>query len=364
MPSKNSESSSSLYAVDVFAGGGGLTVGLKRAGLKVVAAVENEKNAFATYKTNHPEVQAFKQDVQLVQGASLRKQSPTNRIDLLAGCPPCQGFSSLTSTRKTADPRNKLVREMGRLVEEVRPRAVMMENVPGLAQKGKPLLDEFLKKLDDLEYVVRWSVLQVADFGVPQSRRRLVLLAGKRFAIELPKPTHSRLGGNGLERWKTLRDALPALPKPVTLTEAMRNGGPGHYDWHVVRTLSETNQARLAHTRPGKGRSQLPVELRPDCHKGSDEGYNNVYGRMSWEQVPVTITGGCTTLSKGRFGHPDEDRTLSVREAAYIQTFPDDYCFDTEHMEYVCSIIGNALPCDFAEVVARQCVEALRAATV
>ena len=119
---------------------------------------------------------------------------------------------------------------------------------------------------------------------------------------------------------------------------------------------------RLRHTLPGLSRAELPEKLRPACHKLIDEGYSNVYGRMSWDQVPVTITGGCTTLSKGRFGHPSEMRTISVREAARIQTFPDNYVFDTPYMEYACGMIGNALPCDFAEALAMSVAQQLRAA--
>jgi DNA (cytosine-5)-methyltransferase 1 len=361
MPPKRTKSAPTLTAVDVFSGGGGLTVGLKRAGFTVVSAVEVEKNAFTTYKANHPDVHAFKQDVRTIRGSSLHKLSPTGKIDLLAGCPPCQGFSSLTVTRKTLDPRNELIREMGRLVEEVQPRAVMMENVPGLAVKGKALFDEFLGTLRDLGYVVRWGVLQVANFGVPQNRRRLVLLAGRRFVVELPEATHARIPKNGLKPWRTLRDVITGMPTPVTLAEAKERGTPAQFDWHVVRNLTKANQLRLENTRAGVSRKYLPTELRPDCHKGRDEGYHNVYGRMSWDKVPVTITGGCTTLSKGRFGHPEENRTISVREAALIQTFPRDYLFDTPYMDYACDIIGNALPCDFAEVVARQCAVALHA---
>jgi DNA (cytosine-5)-methyltransferase 1 len=360
MPSRVEQQDVVLSAVDVFAGGGGLTVGLKRAGFRVVAAVENEPHAFSTYKANHPEVRGFKQDVRLVSGMVLRRCSPTGRIDLLSGCPPCQGLSSLTSPRKKADPRNRLIREMGRLVDEVRPRAVMMENVPGLAKKGKKLFDEFLLKLEGLGYVVRWDVLQIADYGVPQNRRRLVLLAGKGFTVEIPKPTHSRDGGMDLQTWRKLSDVIGEMPEPVTLSEANKKGGPQAFDWHIVRDITPDNMARLKHTAPGLGRRQLPDELRPDCHKGLDYGYNNVYGRMSWDQESVTITGGCTTFSKGRFGHPEKNRTISVREAALIQTFPPNYCLDTPYMDYACNIVGNALPCDFAEVLARQCAEALR----
>ena len=133
-------------AVDIFAGGGGLTVGLKRAGFNVVAAIEIEKHAFSTYQANHPEVHGYMQDVRTISGKTLLKHSSTNEIDLLAGCPPCQGFSSLTSKYRRIDSRNQLVSEMSRLVEEIQPRAVMMENVPGLAEKGKELFDKIPSK--------------------------------------------------------------------------------------------------------------------------------------------------------------------------------------------------------------------------
>lgn len=349
-----------LTAVDLFSGGGGLTVGLKRAGFSVDAAVEVEPNAVATYAANHPEVSVFRQDVRTLQGEELRACSTTGEVDLLSGCPPCQGFSSLTSKYRRSDPRDDLVLDMGRLVAEVRPRAVMMENVPGLAQKGKPLLDEFLGVLDELGYQSEWDVLQVADYGVPQSRRRLVLVAGLGFTIGLPDKSHSRAGEEGVAKWKTLREAIGGLQEePVTLSEAQAAGRPQDFDWHVVRTLSRKNLERLQATKPGRGRAQLPQDLRPSCHRGSDKGFVNSYGRMGWDQVPVTMTGGCTQLSKGRFGHPEEDRTISVREAALVQTFPADYVLATPYIGHACDIVGNALPCDFAELVARQCADAL-----
>lgn len=356
---KNSAAPQPLVAIDVFAGAGGLTLGLKRAGFQVKAAVEIEDHAFATYKTNHPEVRAIKQDVRTVKGRDLRALAGGS-VDLLAGCPPCQGFSTMTNTATRRDPRNNLVLEMARLIDEVRPRAVMMENVPGLTTRGKRLFNRLLKTLDRLKYRYAWDVLQVADYGVPQSRRRLVLFACKDRELKLPEATHDRVGEGDLPVWRTLKEAIGDMKSPMLLEDAQERGGPQRFNWHVVRRLSPTNIERLRHTAPGVSRAKLPVKLRPDCHKEIDQGYSNVYGRMSWGQVPVTITGGCTTLSKGRFGHPSELRTISVREAARIQTFPDDYVFDTPYMEYVCGMIGNALPCDFAEALAVSVAQQLR----
>ena len=349
-----------LTAVDLFCGGGGLTVGLKNAGFDVVAGIEIDPDAHATYKTNHPEVRVFRQDIRTLPGRDLVELSPTGQLDLLAGCPPCQGFSSLTRKyRDRTDPRNSLVREMGRLVKESLPRAVMMENVPGLATMGEIYFLEFLDLLRNLGYLPTWKVLQVADYGVPQYRRRLVLLAGRGFRIELPQPTHHRVGSGNLEPWKTLRDAISGLSEPVALSVARGQGGPGAMNWNVVRDVRPITIARLKATRPGGTRSSLPEELRPQCHRGTDEGFTNVYGRMTWDQVPVTITAGCLTLSKGRFGHPEQDRTISLREAARIQTFPDSYVFATSSLEKATQIVGNALPCDFAEVVSEQCARSL-----
>jgi DNA (cytosine-5)-methyltransferase 1 len=350
---------SEITAIDLFAGGGGLTVGLKRAGFDVVGAVEIEENAFATYVMNHPEVNALREDIRSVHGDDLLRTAPGRRVDLLAGCPPCQGFSSLTRKYGRHDPRNQLVMEMGRLVREILPRAVMMENVPGLAERGKPLLDDFVKELEALGYMVTWDILQVADYGVPQNRRRLVLLAGRGFKIALPIPTHSRSGKNGLKPWNTLRSVIGHLPKPLLFSRSKESAGPIAFKWHVVRDICEENKERLRYAKPGKVRAHLPKRLRPKCHKEVDGGFNSVYGRMTWDQTPVTMTGGCTTFSKGRFGHPRQDRTISVLEAALIQTFPESYIFDTDFIDAACDIIGNALPCDFAQVVSEQCWAAL-----
>ena len=350
-----------LTAVDAFAGGGGLTVGLKRAGFRVVAAVELEHHAFTTYKANHPEVLCLNENIATVSGAALLRHAKTDRIDLLAGCPPCQGFTSLTAKYKDKeDPRNELVLEIARLTEEMLPRAIMMENVPGLTQKGEPLYHQLRDRMESLGYILTDGVLQVADFGVPQYRRRLVLLGGLGFRIPLPDATHSRSPTEGLEHWRTVRDAIAGMPTPVTLSHAKAKGDIERSDWHIVRDLSSKNLQRLRASRAGETWQQIPEHLRPTCHRDGYLGFTNVYGRMEWDRPAPTITGGCTTLSKGRFGHPDADRTISVREAALLQTFPHDYRLDTPFMEYVCNMIGNALPCDFAEAISKQCAHQLR----
>lgn len=350
-----------LTAIDAFAGGGGLTVGLKRAGFRVVAGVELEPHSFATYKANHPEVKCVKQDIATVSGAGLLAHAGRDRIDLLAGCPPCQGFSSLTAKYKDkADPRNELVLEMARLAEETRPRAIMMENVPGLPRKGRALYRQLRSRLEALDYRLTEGILQVADYGVPQFRRRFVLLGGLGFEIALPAATYSGSPARGLKPWRTVRDAIEGMPEPVTLAAAKAKGPVERSDWHIVRNLSAKNIKRIQAAKAGQTWRHIPEHLRPACHRDGYVGFTNVYGRMEWDRPSPTITGGCTTFSKGRFGHPDDDRTISVREAALLQTFPPDYRLDVPYIDRVCNMVGNALPCDFAEAISRQCAEQLR----
>jgi DNA (cytosine-5)-methyltransferase 1 len=350
----------SAVAIDLFAGGGGLSQGLKQAGFVVSAAVEIEPAACATYSANHPGTVIFQHDIRKIAGQELLRTSPTGQIDLIAACPPCQGFSSLTAKYRRDDPRNELIFEFVRLVREIRPSTIMMENVPGLAKgAGSHLFEMAMQDLQTQGYRLSYDVVDVADYGVPQRRRRLVVLGSRCDSIEIPRATHSRAPQEGQRHWVTVRDAIAHEDRPVTLKRALALGGAHSVRWNVVRNMSDINIERLRAARPGKSRATLPVELRPRCHQQADTGFSNVYGRMSWDEPSPTITGGCTTLSKGRFGHPSQLRTISVREAALLQSFPKDYRFDTSHMDKVCSIIGNALPPLFAEVMASACLRSI-----
>lgn len=346
--------SRSFTAIDLFAGGGGLTVGLKRAGFHVVGAVENAPYAAATYKANNPDTTLFETDIRSLHGDDFKALSSTGSIDLISGCPPCQGFTSLTAKYKREDPRNSLILEMLRLTEDIMPKAIMLENVPGLQTRGHDKFAAFVARIKELGYIPTIGILQVADYGVPQSRKRLVLLAGKGFIIPMPKPSHSQHGGS-LPQWRTVRDTIFGHPSPMTLSMAKNSGRLKSSNWNIVRDLSPANLARLRAAVPGRSWYGIPEKLRPDCHHGEYRGFPNVYGRMEWDKVSPTITGGCTTLSRGRYGHPDEDRTISVREAALLQTFPEDYKFESPFMDAVCNIVGNALPCLFAYRLAEQC---------
>ena len=297
-------------------------------------------------------------DVRNVAASDLLGASTHRKLDLVVGCAPCQGFCSLTRKVKREDPRNKLPLEMARLIREIRPTAVMMENVPGLETRGRSILEEFVRHLEEAGYYCNYKIVQMADYGVPQYRRRLVLLAGLGFPIGFPKPTHDRApcADSGKLPWLTLREAIGHLRAPVTLTKARKNGGPdAGFNWHVVSDLQARTKARLRAAVPGRTWREVDESIRPPCHRNGYKGFTNTYGRMSWDSESVTITGGCTTPCKGRFGHPDRRRyTISVREAALIQTFPEDYRFKSDQIEAVCQMIGNAVPPQFAEVVGRE----------
>ena len=353
------EKQAPFVAIDLFSGGGGLTLGLKHAGFLVCSAVETEKHAAATYAANHPEAVLYCKDIRAVSGDELLATSPTGRIDLIAACPPCQSFSSLTSKYKARDSRDELINEFARIVRELLPSTLMMENVPGLAVKGALFFEPVIEELKALGYKITYDVVDVVNYGVPQRRRRLVVLGSRTAPMSIPSATHQETPEKGLLAWETVRGAIGNGPVPVKLSDTRLKGGPKALKWNVVRNLAPANIARLEALKAGAQRMTLPDELRPKCHRGNS-GFSNVYGRMSWDKPAPTITGGCTTLSKGRFGHPSALRTISVREAAALQTFPEDYILETDFIDKACLIIGNALPPLFAKIMASACAKNLK----
>lgn len=317
-------------AIDLFSGCGGLTVGLRRAGFAVLAAVDNDPASVHVYKDNHPDVRVFEEDIRHLRMCTLKRKLGLRKgdLDLLAGCPPCQGFSRMTTLNgrwHVDDPRNRLINEFLRFVNDLLPKTVMMENVPGLASNRRFSL--FCSKLRKLGYTVNWDVVNAADHGVPQRRRRLMLLASLNGRIDFPPPDAVR---------RTVREAIAKLPKAGTSGDEI----------HDLPEQRNRRVGRLISLIPENGGSRTDLEdaEQLQCHRKCD-GFNDVYGRMAWDAPSPTITTGCFNPSKGRFLHPKEDRCITLREAALLQSFPVEYKFRATLGKCTLALlIGNALP--------------------
>jgi DNA (cytosine-5)-methyltransferase 1 len=326
--------SSAFTAIDLFSGAGGASRGLRDAGYVVQAAVENDPCAVETFRANHPKTQMFDRDVRRVHAPVLARSlraSGTRVVDLLTACPPCQPFSTLGSG-DPEDRRNRLVSSLARFVRHLRPRAVLLENVPGL--QCEPRFARLVAELET-DYRVRQYVVQAADFGVPQKRRRVIVLGIERTASVEPPAD--------------LRDALPASfdASPRTAGEALVAAETLTADLdpvHRARTPQPKTLERIRAVAQGGGRGELPEHLRLDCHVRLGRRHaTSIYGRIDPGHPAPTMTTRCTTPSCGRFIHPTEDRGLTLREAALIQTFPLDYKFFGSY-ESIERQIGNAVP--------------------
>lgn len=341
-----------LTAVDLFSGAGGASQGLREAKWKVLAAVENDPGAVATFRVNHPCTTMLDRDVRRVQAPPLARRlaASAGRLDLLTACPPCQPFSTLGSGDPN-DPRNRLVSSVERFVTQLRPRVLLLENVPGLQREPR-----FLRLLRALQhgYRLREYVVQAADFGVPQERRRVIVLGVDRgLSVELPD---------------SLLGALPASfdATPRTAGEALVAAEPLSADidpTHRARTPQPKTLQRIRAVAQGGGRVELPRHLQLDCHIRLGRRHaTSIYGRIDPARPAPTMTTRCTTPSCGRFVHPTEDRGLTLREAALLQTFPIDYRFlgTYESMERQ---IGNAVPPRLAKALGLILAGVLRSST-
>jgi DNA (cytosine-5)-methyltransferase 1 len=322
-------------AIDLFSGVGGLSVGLKKAGFKVVASVEINEYAVKGYKLNHPKTKVFVNDIRNINTDQIKELLNGEPLHLLAGCPPCQGFSSvrrLNRKKSVRDERNNLVLEYLRFVKELMPLTVMMENVPGLVNYY--LFKQVIKELTDLGYNPKVDIVNVKDYGVPQRRKRLVMVGSLIGNITVSKVSLPK---------KTVRQTIEKF------VEIEKTKDPIH---KVVATHAPRIQEMIRLIpKDGGSRTDLPEKYILDCHKKENVGFNDIYGRLKWDDYSSTITGGCLNPSKGRFLHPEEDRCITAREAALLQTFPKNYKFPTDTPKTILSLlIGNALPPKFSFV--------------
>lgn len=335
--------------VDLFCGIGGLTHGMEQAGFNVTTGVDFDISCEYAFNSNN-RARFLHKNVSDMSGEELGKLYPEGKRKILVGCAPCQPFSTLNSKRvkhgfTEKDNKWTLLYSFAKLIEETQPDIVSMENVPSLKLfRDGAVLNEFIEILEMNRYHVTWSIVHAEDYGVPQKRRRLILFASKFGSVNLIKPTHQP------ENYKTVRQTIGQLPP-------LKDGEINNSDkLHRSRKLSDLNRLRIRSTSEGGGWHEWHADLVLDCHKKeSGKTYGSVYGRMVWDGLAPTMTTQCTGLGNGRFGHPEQDRAISLREAALLQTFPVNYKMIDPGKSFSPSTIerhiGNAVPVLLGRVI-------------
>jgi DNA (cytosine-5)-methyltransferase 1 len=340
--------------VDLFCGCGGGSMGFHQAGFRTVGAVEIDQDAAAAFTLNTGLTPIVK-DIRDVSGDDLLAPAGIRRgeLTLLFGCPPCQSFTVL---RRGAKPtkrdrhRNGLIYEYLRLVEELYPRHIAFENVPGLVEgRWHTYFKNFRAILGDLGYELDWRLADAAEYGVPQRRRRVLVIGSRVTKASLPPATHAEHGDDEHDAFATVRDAIADL-RPLASGEQDPDD-----EFHRARRHSDLALRRLAHIPEGGGRADLPEELVLQCHKNHN-GHYDIYGRMWWDRIAPTLTSGCTNVTRGRFAHPQQDRAITLREAMLLQTFPP-HAQLVGGVETMALQVGNAVP----SLLARRIAETINA---
>jgi DNA (cytosine-5)-methyltransferase 1 len=330
-----------IYAADVFCGAGGLTHGLIKSGVDVRLGVDIDLACEYPYTANNASTFLLK-SVEDVSGEEIKKCFRKNGITLLAGCAPCQTFSKYNTKANESDTRWWLLLQFSRLVKEILPDLVTMENVPGLMDHN--VFDQFLDDLKKCGYNFNYSIVNCAEYGVPQNRNRLILVASRLGEITLLSPK---------EFGKPLRTVRKVIGKmPEIADGSFYSKDP----LHQSSALSKTNKKRIKASRPGGTWRDWSEDLVADCHKKTTgKSYPSVYGRMTWDNPSPTITTQFYGFGNGRFGHPEQDRAISLREGAILQSFPKDYRFVEPdkpiNKRHIGTLIGNAVPVNIGELI-------------
>lgn len=340
--------------IDSFSGAGGLSLGLKYAGYDILLSFDNEESCVRTQLQNSKYLnhKASVLDITSVSAEELLDSCKIERgeLFLFAGGPPCQGFS-IQRIGKDEDERNSLIGQYIDKVIAMGPKYFLMENVPGITGKrGKLLLRQALEKARENNYYIHEKIINAQDFGVPQRRKRLIIVGEYLGQTDAPNFTFPEPNVGLIT---TVRSTIAHLPEPP-------KDGTDHsaFVHHRRDKLSELNLERIRALKPGQGRDFLPESLLADCHKigSSIIGHRNVYGRMPWDDVAPTITARFDSFTRGLFGHPEQDRSISLREGALLQTFPIDYIFAGTKVE-IARQIGNAVPPKLAQVLGLQIIK-------
>lgn len=343
MKDPGKKNSSNIAAVDLFCGVGGLTRGLLNSGIEVVAGYDIDPACRYAYEHNNKPAIFKEKSVSDITGADLASLYPKQAIRVLAGCAPCQPFSKYTQgADHSKDEKWGLLYQFARLIEEMKPEVITMENVPELKRHNVFL--DFKALLQENGYAVSSSDVFCPDYGIPQSRTRLVLFASLLGPIEIVPKTHSK------KNYRTVRDAIGDLPT-IEAGEVCR-----HDKLHRSVALNQMNMKRILSSVPGGTWRDWPEELVAACHQeDSGKHYSSVYGRMKWDEPSPTITTQFYGFGNGRFGHPDQARAISLREGAILQTFPKSYNFVAPRSELsvkeVGRLIGNAVPVRLGKIV-------------
>lgn len=343
---KRTDKDMRFKAIDFFCGGGGMTCGLRQAGIDVIAGVDFDSNAKETYEFNNPGSIFIYKDIKNLWSDYFERNFGVKKYDdnlIMVGCSPCQYYSIINTDHSKAEKSKGLLINFARFIEHYRPGYVLVENVPGIVTNKETALYRFLDKLDALGYknIVK-EIVDMSQYGVPQSRRRFSLIATRLDGVKISLP----------EKSKAVLNVADVLGE--------KNGFPrikaGHKDTsafqHTVAGLNEISLRRMSLT-PHNGGNRLSwanqPELQLECYIGKDDIFKDNYGRMWWDRPSPTITTKFFNISNGRFAHPEEDRAISIREGATLQTFPKNYVFKTNSIANAARIIGNAVPCEYAK---------------
>ncbi|WP_372502013.1 DNA cytosine methyltransferase [Tistrella mobilis] len=334
----------SIGVFDFFSGCGGSSKGFQNSGMSPAFALDFDMDAASTFRKNFPQTTFSPSDITKFDPSEIDGLVNSYDVTLFCGCAPCQPFTRQNTQKpeKKTDGRRSLLSHFGALVEKHLPDYIFVENVPGIQKvAGNSTLTRFRKRLETLGYHPMVGIVESQKYGVPQRRRRLVLLASRHHPIAFPDETHNPHAGSS---FSTVRDWISHLP-PIGAGEAHPN-----VPNHRAASLSELNLKRIRATPPEGTRADWPEELRLDCHtKTGYSGHTDVYGRMKWDGPATGLTTRCISLSNGRYGHPEQHRAISVREAAALQTFPDDFEF-LGSLNSQARQIGNAVPVMLAQV--------------
>lgn len=322
-----------IEVIDLFCGIGGLSYGLREAKLKVLAGLDNDATCEDAYQRNN-DAKFISADIAKYDFAEMKSLFSKDSIKVLVGCAPCQPFSSHTfkAKNKEKDERWNLINHFIRAIDVLQPDVISMENVRGITKTD--VFNNFAASVERRGYKVDYNVVYCPDYGIPQNRSRLVFLASRLGEIKVPKKTHTK------EKYVTVGDIIKSLPK-------IESGGVSSVDlMHRSKKLSSKNLKRIKQSKPNGTWRDWDKRLLPACYrKETGQTYTSVYGRMSWDHVSPTITTQFYNFGSGRFGHPEQDRGLSIREGALLQTFPLCYDFgDHESMSRIGKHIGNAVP--------------------